>query len=216
MKTKIHVEEEKIETSYIPTAIFVGGIIALAVNSYIGIGPGLIGLTVGIVSLIFGYKILTKMVKDFDWNSFLFIIGIFIVVGAVEGVGILGDFANGIGQISLNNPVISLIILTWLSVALSSFIDNVPYAVLMIPVAQSVAVSLGMGSFAYPLMYGVLIGTGIGGNITPVGATANVFATGLLEKQGIKVKLRDYLKISLVPSVLAVLAAHLMLQLFWM
>lgn len=216
MKTKIHMEEEKIETSYIPTVIFIGGIVALAANSYIGVGPGVIGLTVGVVSLIFGYKILSKMVKEFDWNSFLFIIGIFVVIGAVESAGILGDLANGIGEISFNNPIISLIILIWLSVALSSFIDNVPYSVLMIPVAKSVAVSLGMGGMAYPLMYGVLIGTGIGGNITPVGATANVFAIGLLEKQGVKVKLKDYLKISLAPTLLAVIFAHLMLQLFWM
>lgn len=216
MKTKIHMEEEKIETSYLPTVVFVGGIVALAMNSYIGVGPGVIGLAVGVVSLIFGFRILPKMVKDFDWNSFFFIIGIFVVIGAVEGVGILGDFASGIGKISLNNPIISLAILTWLSVALSSFIDNVPYAVLMIPVAKSVAVSLGMGGFAYPLMYGTLIGTGIGGNITPVGATANVFATGLLEKRGHKVRLKDYMKISLVPSILAVLVAHLLLQLLWM
>ncbi len=107
-------------------------------------------------------------------------------------------------------------ILTWLSVALSSFIDNVPYAVLILPVAKSVAVTLGMGNLTYPLMYGALIGTGIGGNITPVGATANVFATGILEKRGHKVRLKDYLKISLIPSVSAVLVAHLLLQLLWM
>ncbi len=216
MKTKIHIEEEKIKMSYLPTAIFIGGIAALALNSYIGVGPGVIGLVVGVVSLIVGHKIIHKMVREFDWNSFFFIIGIFVVVGAVEGVGILGDAAAGIGKLSLDNPVLSLAILTWLSVALSSFIDNVPYAVLMLPVAKSVAVSLGMGGFAYPLMYGTLIGTGIGGNITPVGATANVFAAGILEKRGIKVRLKEYLKISLVPSVLAVLVAHVLLQMLWM
>ena len=216
MKTKIHIEEEKIETNYLPTVIFIGGIVALAMNSYLGVGPGVIGFTVGIISLASGFKILSKMLREFDWNSFFFIIGIFVVLGAVDAVGILQDFADGLGKLSLNNPVISLAILTWLSVALSSFIDNVPYSVLMIPVAKSVAVSLGVGSFAYPLMYGTLVGTGIGGNITPVGATANVFATGLLEKRGYKVKIKDYIKISLGPTILAVLVAHLMLQLFWM
>ena len=107
-------------------------------------------------------------------------------------------------------------ILTWLSVALSSFMDNVPYTVLMIPVAKSLAVSLGMGGFAYPLLYGMIVGTGIGGNITPVGATANVFAVGLLEKRGYKVKLRDYMRISLAPSVLSVIAAQLLILLLWM
>lgn len=216
LKKKINIEEEKIETNYLPTVVFVGGIVALAMNSYIGVGPGIIGLTVGIVSLALGFRTMSKMVKEFDWNSFFFIIGIFIVIGAIEATGILGDLAGGIAGLSFNNPIISLAILTWLSVALSSFIDNVPYAVLMLPVAKSVAASLGMGNFAFPLMYGVLIGTGIGGNITPVGATANVFATGLLEKRGHKVRFKDFLKISLAPTIMSVLIAHLLLQLLWM
>jgi Na+/H+ antiporter NhaD/arsenite permease-like protein len=73
-----------------------------------------------------------------------------------------------------------------------------------------------MNVSAFPFLFGMLIGTGIGGNITPVGATANVFATGLLEKRGYKVRLRDYMKISLPATIISVLAAHLLLQLLWM
>ncbi|MFH1821437.1 MAG: SLC13 family permease [Methanobacteriota archaeon] len=216
LKKKIHIGEERIETNYIPTVVFIGGISALAINSYLGVGPGIIGFAVGVISLILGRRIITKMIKEFDWNSFFFIIGIFVVIGATEATGILGDFAGGIGRISLNNPIIGLTILIWVSVAFSSFMDNVPYTVLMIPVAKSLAVSLGMGGFAYPLLYGMILGTGIGGNITPVGATANVFACGLLEKRGHKVKLIDFMKISLIPTILSVLAAQLLLMLLWM
>ena len=216
MKKKIHIEEEKIETKYAPSLLLIGGIIALALSSYFGIGAGIIGLAVGVIALILGRRILEKMVTEFDWNSFFFIIGIFIVIGAVEAVGLLRDLANVIGGLGLNNPVITLALLTWLSVALSSFIDNVPYTILMIPVAQNLATSMGMGSFPYPFLYGMMIGTGIGGNITPVGATANVFATGLLEKRGYAVKLKDFLKISLSPTIASVLTAYLLLQLLWM
>jgi len=68
----------------------------------------------------------------------------------------------------------------------------------------------------FPLLFGMLIGTGIGGNITPVGATANVFALGILEKHGYKIKLKDYLKISVPFSIIAVLVSHILLQLLWM
>jgi len=215
MQKKVHIEEEKIKMDYLPTGLFIGGVTALALNSYIGIGPGWIGLIVGAVALILGHRTLRKMVAEFDWNSFLFIFGIFIVIGAVGAAGILGDFANVIGGLGLNNPVITLVLLVWISVALSSFIDNVPYTVLMIPVCTSLAGTMG-AQYMFPFLYGMLIGTGIGGNITPVGATANVFACGLLEKRGYKVKLKEYMKISVPPTIVAVLVGYILLQLLWM
>jgi Na+/H+ antiporter NhaD/arsenite permease-like protein len=112
---------------------------------------------------------------------------------------------------------LTLAIVTWISVALSSFMDNVPYTVLMIPVCTSLAAYPSMGmSNAFPFLYGMIIGTGIGGNITPVGATANVFACGMLEKRGHKIKLKEYLKISVPASVISVLVAYLLVQLLWM
>lgn len=213
MRKKVYIKEEKIKMDYAPSALFIGGVAALALNSYLGIGPGVIGLTVGVIALILGWRILGKMVTDFDWNSFFFIIGIFIVIGAVQAVGILADLANTIGRLGLNNPILTLAILTWLSVALSSFIDNVPYTVLMIPVCTSLAASMGVSAF--PFLYGMIIGTGIGGNITPVGATANVFACGMLEKRGYKVKFVEYAKISVPTTIVSVLVAYLLLQLLW-
>jgi Na+/H+ antiporter NhaD/arsenite permease-like protein len=73
-----------------------------------------------------------------------------------------------------------------------------------------------MGMSPFPFLFGMLIGTGIGGNITPVGATANVYACGIAEKHGCKIKLKEYLKISLPFSVIAVLVAHVLLQLLWL
>jgi len=98
-------------------------------------------------------------------------------------------------------------------VALSSFMDNVPYTILMIPVCQNLAAVFGIE--AWSLLYGMLIGTGMGGNITPVGATANVFACGILEKNGYKVPLGRYLKLSIPFSIGAVLVCHILIQIIW-
>ena len=75
---------------------------------------------------------------------------------------------------------------------------------------------MSLGIAAWPLLYGMLVGTGIGGNITPVGATANVFACGILEKHGHKVSLKQYLKISIPFTLAAVVAAHILVQLIWL
>jgi len=215
MRKKIEIREERIKCDYLPTALFICGIAALAINSHLGIGPGVIGLSVGIIALILGRRKLKQMIADFDWNSFLFIVGIFLVIGAVDAVGILGDFAGALGGLSAGSPTLAMAILVWLSVAMSSFMDNVPHTVMMIPVCRGLADAMGAG-YLFPFLYGMLIGTGMGGNITPVGATANVFACGMLEKRGIRINLREYVKMSVPMTIAAVAAAQLLLHLLWM
>jgi len=215
MKKRIKIEERKIRMNYLPTLLFIGGITALAMNPYLGISPGIIGLCVGIIAIALDRKNLRRMIIGFDWNSFFFIIGVFVVIGAVVAVGALQEFANFLGGLSLGNPLISMLVLVWFSVAMSSFMDNVPYTVLMIPVCEGLARIMG-ANYLFPFLYGMIIGTGIGGNITPVGATATVFACGMLEKRGYRIRLGEYMKISVPMTISAVVVAQLLLHLFWM
>lgn len=214
MNKPVKIAREKIKVDYVPSVVFVAGVLALVLGPYFGVTPGVVGVLVGIVALLVGGRKAKKMMKEFDWNSFLFITGIFVVIGSLEITGLLSDFVNGVGGLGITNASVMLAIIIWLSVAASSFIDNVPFTVLMIPVCNQLAALMSVSPF--PFIFGMLIGTGIGGNITPVGATANVFACGMLEKRGYKVKLKDYLKISLPFSVIAVLVAHVLLQFLWM
>jgi Na+/H+ antiporter NhaD/arsenite permease-like protein len=214
MNKTVSIKEEKIKVDYIPLVVFIAGVLALAFGPYFGLRPGPVGLAAGFASLIVGRKRAKSMIKEFDWNSFLFIAGIFVVIGSLEITGLLTDFVNGVGGLGITSPAIMLAIVIWVSVAASSFMDNVPYTVLMIPVCNQLAAIMGISPF--PLLFGMLIGTGIGGNITPIGATANVFACGMLEKRGYKIKLKDYMRISLPFSITAVIVCHIILQLLWL
>jgi len=214
MNKKVSIKEEKIKVDYIPLAVFIAGVLALAFGPYFGLSPGPVGLAAGFAALVVGRRKSRKMMRDFDWNSFFFIAGIFVVIGSLETTGLLTDFVNGIGGLGITSPAIMLTIVIWVSVAASSFMDNVPYTVLMIPVCNQLAALMNISPF--PLLFGMLIGTAIGGNITPVGATANVFACGMLEKRGCKVRLKDYLKISMPFSIIAVIVCHVLLQLLWL
>jgi len=137
-----------------------------------------------------------------------------VVIGAVESVGLLKDFVDWLTRTGLKSPTVYLFILTWMSVLISAFVDNVPYTILMIPVCNYLAQSLGVSP--WPLYFGMLVGTGIGGNITPVGATANVLACGMLEKRGYRIDLWEYMKISIPFSVAAVLSTHILIQWLWL
>ena len=211
---RVEVGHEAVHTTKGATVLFIAGVAALMIGPEFGLRPGVVGFAAGIIALVMGRRELRQMLVEFDWNSFLFIMGVFIVIYTLTRSGLLDDFAGWVVHSGLDSPAGLLAFLTWISVALSSFMDNVPYTILMIPVCKGLAASLGIA--AWPLLYGMLIGTGIGGNITPVGATANVFACGILEKQGVKVVLKEYLKISVPFSVSAVLTAHILIQIIWL
>lgn len=210
----VEVEQEKIKTAKLPVILFIFGIIFLAVGPRFGIAPGIIGLIVGILSILIGAKHRKEMFKEFDWNSFFFILGIFVVVFSLNNSGLLKDFANLVASSGIKSPALMLFLITWVSVLLSSFIDNVPYTILMIPVCNYLANFLGISAF--PLLFGMIIGTGMGGNITPVGATANIFGCGILEKNGHEIKFKEFLKISLPFTIIGVAVSYILLQYFWL
>lgn len=204
-----------------PTSVFLLSIFALilapqtpppGMASFIS-WQGWIGLGLGLICVgTMGQKAV-KEVKGYDWETTLFLLGIFIVVDSVDRVGILSLLVAWLMDAGFRDPFWVFFLVTWLSVALSAFIDNVPYTVLMIPVCGYFAKTLGINP--HLLYYGMLIGTGIGGNITPVGATANVLACGLLEKRGVKVHTLQFMRLSFPFSISAVLSAQILIYLFW-
>ncbi len=139
MNKRIDIEPEKIKVKKLPTVLFVVGVIILALAPEIGLSLGAVGIAVGFVALIIGRKDAKRMIMEFDWNSLIFLAGIFGVIYTLAASGLLADFAQGIITLGINNPSILLVFLVWLSVGLSSFIDSTAYTVLMIPVAQQLA-----------------------------------------------------------------------------
>jgi len=218
LNKQVSITREEIRVSLSPLLLFISSIFVLALIPWNHLGvwnhPGLVGLVLGISSLVVAKGYARGMLKEFDWNTIAFLIGIFIVIATVDNIGLLKDFAVWLGHTVMNSPTIYLAIFVWISVMLSSFIDNVPYTILMLPVCAGVAQTLGISP--YPFYFGMLVGTGIGGNLTPVGATANVLACGILEKRGYKVQFGKYLGIAMPFSISAVLIVHILLQLLWL
>jgi len=211
---RIDLPQERTAVTWGASVLFAVGVLGLAFGPEFGIRPGIIGLAAGLVAVYLGRNKWREMLVEFDWNSFFFIVGVFVVVSSLEITGLLADFATAIhGLVGQSSPALCLAVIIWVSVAASSFMDNVPYTVLMIPVCEHLASLMGVSP--WPFLFGMLVGTGIGGNITPVGAAANVFACGYLEKHGEKVDLKRYLKLGIPFSVSAVAVAHLLLQLIW-
>lgn len=213
MNKKIEIAPERIMVQKLPTVLFIAGIVALVVAESFGISVGLVGIGVGLIALLIGRKTAKRMIKEFDWNSLIFLAGIFGVIYALSTSGLLTDIAQAIINAGVGSPSLLLVFLVWMSVGLSSFMDSSAYTVLMIPVCQKLAELSNMS--VWPLLYGTLIGTGSGSNILPMGAATNVFACGLLEKNNCLVSTKEYIKIGLPLSVVAVATANVLLWLFW-
>lgn len=122
-----------------------------------------------------------RLLRELDWETTLFLVGVFVLVGGLVEVGALTAFADWFGAFADGSPLRVYVALVVFSVLLSAFIDNVPFTIAMLPVASSLAHQIGIAPF---LLYaGLLIGASVGGNITPIGAAANIVACRWIEQR---------------------------------
>jgi len=153
---------------------------------------------------------------DFHWRTTLFLLAIFILVYMItkEEIGVVHTIVGHLEGLKGQNPFVILSVIVWVSVMVSAFIDNVPYIAAMLPIVAAFGNSLGDGGRAL-LVLGLLIGSCMGGNITPIGAAANVTAMGILEKEGKPVSFWGFIRIGLPFTVAATASAYLALYLVY-
>ncbi|MDI6760765.1 MAG: SLC13 family permease [Candidatus Brocadiaceae bacterium] len=214
------VEIEKV-VSWVPTWILALLITCLAVASLIIPGvrvAGIICITFGIFGIVW-YEFaldgeVRKFLKALDWDTALFLPGVFVVVGGLTHTGWITHASHLLEGLCGDNLLKTFLLVVWLSVILSAFVDNVPYLVATIPVVQYVGEDMGHSSITL-LVFGLLVGSCLGGNITPVGASANMVAIGLLQKSGTPVTFMEFVRVGLPFTVMAVSTASVFLWLVW-
>jgi len=214
------VEPEKI-VSIVPGIILVMLIISLIIASFlkntIGNISGLICVSYAILAIIFSAfskKIKTySVLKDADWGTLVFLAGIFCLVGSLKDTGIINMLADWVGRFTSGSLIITYLVLVLFSVIISGFVDNIPYFAaisgIIAPLAQT---------YNYPvylLLFGTILGTTVGGNITPIGASANIVGIGILRRKGYKISFLDFSKIGLPFTLAAVIASCLFIWIFY-
>jgi len=184
---------------------------------------GTAGMSVAVVAVWWYVKIAAwgggwKLLKSIDWESLIFLSGMFIIVQALSDAGWLEKIAELIASTAGGNMFFAFALIVFVAVLISGFVDNVPFLVAMIPVADSVARGFSPtgGMEKVPLMmFGLLAGACLGGNITPVGAAANVVAMGILKKEGYPVSFLQFMKIGIPFTIAAVIAGCAVIWLVW-
>jgi Na+/H+ antiporter NhaD/arsenite permease-like protein len=223
---KIHIDlpMEKI-VSWVPTLLLVGMVVGLAAISFASSGgihasSGALCLGLGLAGLLWLVLVrrepvarAAELVKRLDWETILFLVGIFVVVGAIGHVGLLDDLAAVLRSVVGSSVLLGFVAIVAISVLISGFVDNVPYIIAMLPVAGTLAQT--MGSQKELLMFGLLVGSCLGGNLTPFGASANVVAVSLVRKEGRRMGFLDWVRIGAPFTVLTTLASSLVLYAIW-
>ena len=222
-KEKATVETEPI-VSVVPAVLLFALILGLAAVSFIKIDAavlsGLYCVALGVAGVLW-YLLAQKkngaetwaLVRGLDWETIAFLMGIFVVVGAISETGLLSDFAAFLARVTGGSIVAGFVLILAVSILISGFVDNVPYIIVMLPVAGALAEDFGIAKELY--MFALLIGSCLGGNLTPFGASANVVSMGILKKEGCPITFAGWLRICAPFTLLTTAAAAVTLWLVW-
>ena len=225
----VPVEVECVEKvrHWIPVILLVAMIVLLALSSFadpaFGHLAGIICMILGLLGFVW-YVVdcrqpLREFIKGLDWETAFFLAGIFILVGALTRFGWIDAMATGLQDLIGSNRFLAFCVIVLGSVAISAVVDNVPYLAAMIPLAQRMAEGFGntagSGEVRVLLLFGLLIGSCLGGNITPVGASANIVGIGILKKRGHCVRFGEFVRIGLPFTMAAVIPSAVFLWLVW-
>jgi len=212
MRKPLEFKEEKRRLDPKPSILLGAFVLSLALSQFLHIPIWMVGVAAGFAALAISSDS-KKALRGFDWETMFFIAGIFVVIASLNASGVLGDIASLISAASMDNKFAAVAIIVGVSVFASAFIDNVPYVTMMIPVCISTAAEIGCSQWL--LLFGMMVGACLGGNITPIGTTANIAAYGILEKEGEPITFGKFMKLALPITIVSVVAAFAALIVIW-
>ena len=222
----------KVEDKF-PTFLLLGTIICLIAVSFIpyksaaaegqfykpDITNGVICIAFFVIGLIreIVFKKNTKILKaslmEIDYYTISLLIGLFVVIGGIKNAGVIDVIGNAIAKVGAGSQFLIFTVIVWISVLLSAFIDNIPYTATMLTIVPVIAANVGMEPKL--LYYGLLCGATLGGNLTPIGASANITGIGILKKEGYEVKATTFMKYGVPFTLAAVITGYLLLWFIW-
>ncbi len=222
-KQRVNADEHTEVTDYFPTILLILMVLLLILASFIPGKPpitnGLICCCLAIVAIIRdavatgNVDSTLRSLKAIDYETLFLLLGLFLVIQGITEAGIISDVANAIASVGGKNMFLLYTIIVWASVAASAFVDNIPYVATMLPVIKGITAALGVEP--YLLYFGLLTGATLGGNLTPIGASANITAAGLLKKEGYEITFGDFAKIGIPFTLTAVVTGYLFIWVFW-
>lgn len=179
-------------------------VLGFVLHGSIHVDSSVVALTAAAVMLIIGKQEVEEVICTIEWPTILFFIGLFVVVGGMEKVGIITALANFLMEATAGQVVITMILIVWVSAIVSAILDNIPFVATMIPVIITMEAS---GIDVMPLWWALSLGACLGGNGTLIGASANVVLSGISKREGHPITFISFLKVGFPMMILSVAIA---------
>lgn len=222
-KSRVDIAECTEVTNFVPSILLIGTVVALIAASFIPEKPaitnGVICLLVFLLGAVHSVarsgrtQILRQAVAEIDYQTLLLLASLFVVIAGITEAGVITDISNLFVKVGEKNLFLLYTVIVWGSVLVSAFVDNIPYVATMLPVVSSIAATMGISPVV--LYFGLLCGATLGGNLTPIGASANIAAIGILRRNGYEVKNSDFFSIGIPFTLCAVTAGYLFCWFVW-
>jgi Na+/H+ antiporter NhaD/arsenite permease-like protein len=191
--------------------------VGFLLHSSIGYEPATVALLGGGVLVLVARRDTGELLQDVEWGTLVFFMGLFVMVGSLVKVGTIDLIARGAASATGGSVLVATMLVLLVSAVLSGFVDNIPYVAAMAPVVGTLTGTLGGGEATGNVLWWALaLGADFGGNLTTVGASANVVVVGIAGRAGFPIRFLDFLKYGLVVTALSigVSAAYLWLRYF--
>lgn len=191
--------------------VFAVTVTLLVMHSVIDLLVAYVAILGATLVLLLGGRDLDHLIDKIDWHTIVFLAGLFVMVGGLEASGVLSSFAHGLVTLTGQNLFLVVMAVLWLSALLSAILDNVALSAAMIPIIKTISsdAAVPLNKLAYVLA----IGCDIGGNATPIGASANVVGLAVAEKHGLRISWAKYCAVAVVSTVVCLTVASVLVML---
>ena len=185
-------------------------ILLFVTQTITGLSPGVVALSMGVFLLLVSRVDIEHVLEEIEWSTLMFFAGLFILVGVLEEKGVIEWIAHHIFLNVGDNPYVAVLLILWTAGIMSGFLDNIPFTITMIPIVQ---IMLENNPIPNNLLWWALaLGACLGGNITIIGASANIVSVGISKKYGVNISFIEFMKTGMIISFISLTLASLFLM----
>jgi len=208
----VKIDKRFVSKSLACLAIVVGLFVTQTITR---ISPGVASIFVAMLLFVISKVDVEQMLEEIEWNTLLFFAGFFVMVGILEEKGLIEWLAHNVFLRVGNNPYLMVLMVLWVSGIASGFLDNIPFTIAMIPI-----VNLMQESNPIPnniLWWALVLGACFGGNLTMLGASANIVTVGIAKKSGHNISFFEFMKSSALIALITLVISSIYLSIYlWM
>jgi Na+/H+ antiporter NhaD/arsenite permease-like protein len=184
--------------------VFAVMLVLFVIGERIHLVPAVTATMGAVAMLLWVAPDIEEMLKVVDWTTLMFFIALFILVGAIQEVGLISVIAASIGRLVGDNLAAAILVVTWSAGSLSGVVDNIPFTAAMLPVVGFLTSTVPGAASSQVLYYSLSVGAAMGGNSTLIGASANLVTAGIAERAGYRITYVEFIKVGLPAMILTV------------